>query len=329
MKKILMFFVFTCIISNVLLSQDTIRRYYDKEWKKTSNKSAAIYYRKAFKSINKMWVVNDYFISNKIQMTGTFKTKKMKVRKGDFIYYYENGNKKSEGKCISNKSHGNWQYYYDNGKLKSEGKFILGSKSGNWKYYFDDGKPKSEGNYLGGIREGKWQFYHKNGEKKSEGIFVNDKYEGIWNYYHENGKKKSKGKYLANNSEQIWEHWHENGERKAKGNYINNNRNGLWSFWSENGKLKDEETFENGILSYATTYYEDEKVRYEGRYYNGKAHGEFVYSNIEGIVTLRGKYNFGNRDGEWIRSFNEGEMKIQYDNGSVVGKSLGGIIKTE
>ena len=114
MKKTLILLLFSSIFINCLLSQDTIQHYYDKDWKKISNKNAAIYYGKSFKNSNKLWVTKDYFISNQLQMVGTFKSKKLKVKLGHFTYYHENGKLKSEGNYLKVKNDGNCHYYYEN-----------------------------------------------------------------------------------------------------------------------------------------------------------------------------------------------------------------------
>ena len=99
---VIVFILFSFIISKDILAQDTIIDYYDKNWKKITNKNAAIYYGKTFKDKkNNVWICNDYFVNNQIQMTGAFKSKKKKIKLGHFIYYYENGQIKSGNKNLS------------------------------------------------------------------------------------------------------------------------------------------------------------------------------------------------------------------------------------
>ncbi len=66
MKHISVYFLFFCLLSNFVYSQDTITVYYDEDWKEISDINEASYYRKAFRDSNKVLVAHDYYISNKI-----------------------------------------------------------------------------------------------------------------------------------------------------------------------------------------------------------------------------------------------------------------------
>ena len=63
----------------MLYAQDTVTVYYDKDWKEIQEKEHASYYRKAFVE-NNIWKVNDYYMSYKLQMTGTYPSKKFDIR---------------------------------------------------------------------------------------------------------------------------------------------------------------------------------------------------------------------------------------------------------
>ncbi|MCB0402675.1 MAG: hypothetical protein KDD41_11365, partial [Flavobacteriales bacterium] len=147
MKNVLAIFLILTAFPGLLFSQDTISRYYDKDWNKITNKNAAVYYGKSFKNNDLGWTTRDYYISGKLQMEGTFKSKKNKTKHGHFTYYYENGQLKSEGDFVNNKHEGEWHYYYEHGQLKSKGSYRDGNYEGPWQYFFEDGQLKSEGSY--------------------------------------------------------------------------------------------------------------------------------------------------------------------------------------
>jgi hypothetical protein len=69
------------ILSTFVYSQDTTIVYYNHEWEEIDNKEYASFYRKSFTDSSGAHAVYDYFISGKIQMTGTYKTKKEKKTK--------------------------------------------------------------------------------------------------------------------------------------------------------------------------------------------------------------------------------------------------------
>ncbi len=106
MRLLLLKFIFILSSLNYVLAQDTITVYYNNKWTEIEDKNKATFYRKAFLDSNKVWIAHDYYMSNKIQMVGSFKSKKCKVKDGHFVYYYENGRKSSEGNYVKNKNEG-------------------------------------------------------------------------------------------------------------------------------------------------------------------------------------------------------------------------------
>lgn len=222
--KLLFFFIF---LTNFLLAQDTITVYYDKKWNPISNQQVAVFYRKAYLDSTKMWRVNDYFISGKIQMTGVYTSQKFTIRQGYFIYFLENGNKSSEGNYINDKREGVWVYYYEsgekasidtyvkdkyngestsffkNGKIKSQGKLVNDKAQGIWKYWYEQGQLQSEENYKDGIVLSAI-LYFQDGKIQLKGNYVNGKKEGIWTNYGINGRVIYKGQYIKDLREGEW-----------------------------------------------------------------------------------------------------------------------------
>lgn len=252
MKLYFFLFVFVIALSETLLAQDTLVTYFDKDWNEISNKDVAVYYRKAFEDSNKTWIVNDYYKSKKIQMTGSFKSKKFKLRQGKFTYYYENGIQSSCGSFVNDLREGNWNYWHENGKLKSEG------------------------NYINNNREGEWISYHDNGAKKSEGIYNQDLAEGIWNFWNETGKKVAEGKYHNDHKEGIWKYWYANGELKYEETYVKGEITAMIGYY-ENGKINYKGNCVNGEKQGEWNYWNvDGKVYLKGAYHKGNQNGEWI-----------------------------------------------------
>jgi antitoxin component YwqK of YwqJK toxin-antitoxin module len=255
MKKIFTYLLLFFAISNIVKSQDTIIVYYDEEWKEIANEQGAFYYRNTILNSNNVWIVNDYYINNKIQMSGSFKSKKLKQKHGYFTYYFENG--------------------------------VI----------------------------------------DVEGIYQNDNREDEWKYYYENGQLESQGKFLKNKKENDWVYYYENGQIKAAGKNLNNKKDGEWNYWYESGKLKSQEYFKNGEVYLDKNYFENGNNDYSGKYLNDKKQGVWTYWNSEGRIVMKGNFNKGMRDGEWIRYFRNGNMKLYYINGELVNSKLGGIVR--
>ena len=67
------------------------------------------------------------------------------------IYYYDNGNKESEGNYTKGIKNGFFKYYRENGKKKSEGYFKNDMKNGIWKEWYENGM--REINYVNNARK--------------------------------------------------------------------------------------------------------------------------------------------------------------------------------
>lgn len=213
MKLYFFVFFFAVTLPEALFSQDTLVKYFDKDWNEISNKEIAVYYRSAFVDSNKTWFVNDYFMSKQIQMSGTYKSKKLKIRHGYFTYYYENGKIKSEGKYSNDNQEGNWIYYYDNGEKAAEGKYFNNKKGGIWNYWYTSGQL----NYV--------ETYIKRGIVSVIGYF-------------ENGEINYKGNYIKGVRQGEWTYWNVDGRIFFKGTYTNGNQNGKWIRYFPDGEMK-------------------------------------------------------------------------------------------
>jgi len=150
-------------IFGIANAQDTIVIYFDYNWERC-DKDNAEYYREYFKNKNKKFEVEDFFIDGKIQMTGTFKKRNWKEKQGQFIYYHNNGQKRSEGAYIENKKTGIWTNWYENGNLDSKGEFINGKRDKTWVWYFKTGQISAKEKFVAGERI-EWEFWDEKGQK--------------------------------------------------------------------------------------------------------------------------------------------------------------------
>ncbi|MFH0893968.1 MAG: hypothetical protein V2A54_05990 [Bacteroidota bacterium] len=305
MNKILFSILLLITMAPAVLAQDTIRIYYDSKWKEISNKDDAVFYRKAWAVGNNNWIANDYYINNKIQMTGTFKSKKMEVKHGHFTYFYENEKKTSEGNYFEDKFVGLWTAWFENGQKKWEGEYKDNVPDGNWKYWYETGEIKSEGKYLNNDKSGVWNHWHTNGKLECVETFTKDGNSTFQSYY-------------------------ETGEKKSEGKYLNNNKSGVWNHWYTNGKLECVETFAEGGNSTFQSYFENGAKKCQGIIENYLPDGLWSYWNSDGRIFLKGKFERGLKTGEWTRYFPNGEeMKLQFKFGVVEGKEFGGVELSE
>lgn len=225
-------------------SQDTVKVYYDIDWKEITNTNEAEFYRKAYWDSTHTWAVKDYFKSHKIQMTGTYKSKDMKVKHGHFVYYHENGNVSSEGNYLNDKAEGPWTIWHENGKIKSKGKYTEDKLEGAWEYWFDNGGKKSAGTYLKGEREGIWRFWYQTGEKECEESYRKGVIVSATGYF-ENGNMKYSGGYVNGERQGEWTYWNVDGRMFLKGKFNYGRRTGQWVRTFPEGEMRINYKFGN------------------------------------------------------------------------------------
>ena len=98
-----------------------------------------------------------------------------------FVEMHPNGEKKSSGYIFGkNVRVGEWTFWYESGQKESEGRYVDHQKDGPWTFYHENGKKDAEGEYKEGQREGEWTAWNETGEKESEGAYEADRREGEW-----------------------------------------------------------------------------------------------------------------------------------------------------
>lgn len=235
--KIVVILTFILVMSaHSVFAQDTVTTYYDKDWNRVQSKMVANYYRKAFVDKNNAWSVCDYYMNHQIQMTGTYKSRNSEIRHGHFIYYYENGNKQSEGEYLNDKKTGIWSGWYESGELKYRGNYITNYMDGLWQYWHKNGKKKAEGNFLSNVETGKWVYWNENGKLSSEEEHIarnTISYTG----YSDNEKKVSEGKVVSNRKQGIWKYYNVDGRLTLQGAYKDDLEQGEWVRYFRNGSM--------------------------------------------------------------------------------------------
>ncbi|MEO8237391.1 MAG: energy transducer TonB [Flavobacterium sp.] len=124
-RKYLLVFLF--LLPNIFFSQSSNDKtvYLDSLWKETSKENHK-YYRivKDYYLDKEEYRFEDYYSSGKIQMEGNSSVKNDLLRIGDFIFYYENGNKKSTCSFVKGIAIGNKTEWYEDGNKKLVGEYI-------------------------------------------------------------------------------------------------------------------------------------------------------------------------------------------------------------
>lgn len=271
MKKIAIILLSVFMAAKVY-SQDTLYVYYDSDWNKikTKNKKKASFFRKSFEGENGTYVANDYFISGKKQMEGSYKSKKQQVKIGHFIYYYENGTKLSEGNYEKDNRTGLWTFWYDNGQKKSEGKYISGFRNGTWNSWHESGSKKASGNIVNGLYDGAWTFWYNNGGySKVSGEFRSDNKIGTWNFWKSDDVLAFSEKYDKDGGAEFIAYY-ENGNVRISGQSIDEEYNGDFAFWTIDGRIFFAGEYKNGERDGIWTRYFPDGTEISIQYTDGK-----------------------------------------------------------
>ena len=123
------------------------------------------------------YIIEDYYKSGVLKMTGVFKDKEAKVRNGAFYYYFENGQKSIENYFVNNEALGIYKDWYENGNLKTEAKNLEGKKREHifeFLNFWDENNRQiiSNGNgfYKNVSKKLKTEYLVKNGRKHGKSI---------------------------------------------------------------------------------------------------------------------------------------------------------------
>ncbi|MFK5855577.1 MAG: hypothetical protein QM503_05555 [Bacteroidota bacterium] len=212
------YLILLSLLTSSAYSQDTLTKYFDEDWNIITDESNASYFREYFKNDKSIWVVNDFYMDNEIQMSGLYKTSSMLIKEGVFTYYYENGQRKSSGIYHKNRKSGEWNYWFENGEIKANGVFTKDKKSGEWNYWYDNGQLDAKGQILKNLYTGEWIYWFKNGSTLSKGKFIKGSKNGPWTYWNKEGRKMTSGSYTNGFKEGVWIRYFRDGQMKI--NYI-------------------------------------------------------------------------------------------------------------
>ena len=121
MKKHILFALVFATQFLLAQNENDKKVFLDSLWKETTEGNHK-YFRiiKDYSQEKDSYQIFDYFKNGQIQMEGTFKDKKATIKKGTFVYYYENGNKQMETHFNELEAYGDYKDWYPNGNIRTE-----------------------------------------------------------------------------------------------------------------------------------------------------------------------------------------------------------------
>jgi antitoxin component YwqK of YwqJK toxin-antitoxin module len=230
-------------------------------------------------------------------------------------------------------------FYFDNGNKSSEGKMVNGKPEGYWKAYHENGNIKSEGNRKNGLIDGLWKFYSDKGILTSEISFVENKKNGVSKTYNLEGFLVLQEQY-KNGAKNGYEYrFYNNGKIKSSVKYLEGRKNGLYYEFDKNETVNTIKEYKKGKLLktevinrknkfgkkqglYRGFYYcknpcdKDLIRKWEGRFENGLKNGYFREYDEKGDLISTVKY----LKGEIVTDENNVTLETKkeyFDNGKV------------
>lgn len=200
------------------------------------------------------------------------------------VFYYQGGQKSSEGYMRENKPDGYWKTYYESGNLKSEGNRLNFELDGLWKFYDDSARLQVSIEYRNGVKNGIRTTYKPEG--RIEENFVNDIKQGNTNTYYADGKLRMFVPFVNGLEDGIskefspdgtvitfleykkgfmvsrerinrkdrnglkqgrWKFFYDNGIVKLDGVFKDDRKNGYFKEYDENGQLLSVKKFLNDV----------------------------------------------------------------------------------
>lgn len=263
------------------------------------------------------------------------------LKKGLWIEFHPNRNKKNEGLYVKDLKHGYWKYYKADGNLIRIEKWIngvlitdadeLAKIDVRREINPQTGKIKSIGGYRNGKKEGVHRQYDDEGNVIGSQLYKDDillaegiydeqgRKQGLWKFYFLTGELKEQGRYKNDLKIGTWKYFFKNGEVEQIGEFVMDLPEGTWRWYYASGKIHLEEEYIDGFEDGMSTEYADStgEVIAEGKYIEGFKEGEWTY--YIGKTKETGRYFEGEKQGSWRR--------VNQETGKVVfeGEFLNGI----
>ena len=177
--------------------------YFDSIWKETSKENHT-YYRiiKDYYSEKDFYKIYDYYKSGVLQMEGTSKTNDGNSKDGEFIFYYENGKKKTSANYFKSRIKGKYFEWYEDGNPKLEAEYIQSEKEINPDFkIYQYWNSKNEHT----VKDGNGEFEDNDKHFTVKGIVKDGFKDGIWTGTSEEGHYSytdiyKKGRFISGKS---------------------------------------------------------------------------------------------------------------------------------
>ncbi|NTV82857.1 MAG: toxin-antitoxin system YwqK family antitoxin [Bacteroidales bacterium] len=251
------------------------------------------------------------------------------------------------------------RYYYPDGSLKREVNFRNGLEEGPAKEFDKDGRIITLITYKSGFiverelinrydnsgrRHGPWKYFYADGKVQREGTYKHGQENGYFKEYDRDGNLVSTAKFaegvkLEDVAElvklDVRKDYYPDGKVKIAATYNKEGKpEGVRREFAPDGSIEKSYIFRNGIMigegivtekgerdGFWKEYFDDGRLRAEGKYNKDVKEGNWKFYHPNGIVEQEGTYLKGKPEGEWRWYYPGGEMLREelYYNGLLDG----------
>ena len=264
---------------------------------------------------------------------------------GNFVHYYQSGEKRCEGNFVNGFREGEHIFYYLNGQVREKIFFSENARSGQSISYDRYGDMKHITNYRNNLLHGTCTRFYKSGTVKFCAEYKYNEKDGTCREYFENGNIYIQSHYFENKLEGPFQKFYENGGIHERKSYMNGSLFGDMYIYSTRGNLLQKKHFSFGKLdrkqfwyfnsfsptstkqklkkmcSYKKgklngvfqTFYIDGKMEYNCSYIDGKKHGTEKFISRAGYVTKKEKWKHGMKAEEYTKQKNEMNLRLFFE----------------
>ena len=218
--------------------------------------------------------------TGKVRYTGQFKDDRPV---GNFKHYTEEGVLATEQEFAADGLSSHARHFHANGQPMAIGNYLGQLKDSTWNYFDMEGRPQSVEHYHNGVLTGDRIVYYDNGGVAERCTFVDGERQGDWKQYFPGGTVKAQATYVKDEPEGTMTWFYPNGKKEIEGNVVRGERDGEWIYYNEDGSIQltiayrmGEMVNTNYLNGVFKEYYDDEQLKQEVTYMNGKKHGPFT-----------------------------------------------------
>ena len=274
--------------------------------------------------------ISYYPLTGNTKSTGHYNSKG--IKKGIWIDYYDNGQKKwIRAYDKYGYTRGDEYFYNHGGQLVFKSSYVFKSENGDdkiyhfKKYYGEDSTISAESDMINGQFHGEFKEYYRNGALKSVSEYVHGKRIGTFKVLAKNGTPVQLGKYCNGALCDTLFLYYDNGAVKAKGKFKNNLPNGFMYEFYPSAQLKRVSFYENDTLNgECLRFYENGQLESRSEFVMGHIHGDFIAFHPNGEKNQEYRYQFGLRQGTYLEYDTSGVLsrKLHYKDDQLNGEAL-------